>query len=128
MPRSQNGIIWVRDSLTPGLERFPSELQLAIQATFQEQAPRVAEYMKRNAPWNDRTGDARAGLGADFVGDRYFGGSYLRLYHGVPYGIFLETRFAGKYAIIAPTLVSEGDRIMGEMRNLINSMRGLSIV
>jgi hypothetical protein len=103
---------------------MPSKIRQAVSKEFETQAPTVESYMKANAPWNDQTGAARAGLRAEFIGDRHVERLAIRMFHGVSYGIFLETRNAGKYAIIAPTLLDEGDRIMGEMRGLLNRITG----
>ena len=124
MPRGSgtSGIIWVRNEISPHLMELPSKLRKQIAKEFAAEAPKVQEYMKRNAPWQDRTGDARAGLTAVYVGDRFVERSVIRLSHGVPYGIFLETRNAGRYAIIVPTLVDEGNRIMEDMGGLLERL------
>jgi hypothetical protein len=119
-----NRIVWTRNDITPNLNALPSKLRQQISKEFQAQAPRVESYAKRNAPWKDRTGAARNGLTAEFVGDRFFERQAIRVFHTVPYGIFLEVKNAGKYAVIVPTIVSEGDRIMGDMRNLLGRITG----
>lgn len=69
-------------------------------------AAQLAEDMethaRENAPWTDRTGDARGGLAGEVEVD----GDTVRatLVHGVDYGIWLENRFNGRYAIIGPTM------------------------
>ncbi|MBO7695442.1 MAG: hypothetical protein J6T10_22685 [Methanobrevibacter sp.] len=53
----------------------------------------LEEYMKRNAPWNDRTGEARRNLKAEFIDDftpDRFKEFSIKLSHGVSYGVFLE--------------------------------------
>lgn len=117
-------IVWTRDTLTPGIQQMPSKIRQAVGAKFRTQAPKVQSYMKRNASWNDRTGAARNGLQAEFIGDRHIERQAIRLFHGVTYGIYLETRFAGKYAIIVPALRDEGDRIMSEMGGLLSRLTG----
>ena len=58
--------------------------------------------MKDNAPWTDRTGNARNGLAATSgaEGDLHV----LVLYGQVPYQIYLELKNSGEYAIIWPTV------------------------
>lgn len=65
-------------------------------------APQIEEYAKLNAPWEDRTGDARAGLTAevDTEGEEVV----ISLSHSVGYGLYLETIESGQFAIIMPTL------------------------
>lgn len=59
--------------------------------------------MKRNASWKDRTGNARKGLYAIVGRDGTF--VFVELGHGkgIHYGIWLENRWNGRFAIIMPT-------------------------
>jgi hypothetical protein len=58
--------------------------------------------MKSNAKWTDRTGNARQGLNADVQVST--NNVAIVLYHTVPYGVFLEVRWGGRYAIILPAM------------------------
>lgn len=60
-------------------------------------------YAKDNASWTDRTANARQTLHA-FVEELSNEIVVLYLAHGMTYGVFLEVRFAGRYAIIWPTI------------------------
>jgi hypothetical protein len=73
-------------------------------------ATRAEAYARSNAPWTDRTSNARNGLFAKAERDR----PYYRIIvaHSVPYGIWLEVRFSGRYAIIRPTVDHEGPELM----------------
>ncbi len=71
----------------------------------------VRDFMVENAPWQDRSGKARAGLDTDVGGNQH--GSWLILFHKVPYGVYLEgfnpdtqapMAAAGRWAIIEPTI------------------------
>lgn len=75
---------------------------------------RIEAFMKVSAPWTDRTGNARAGMRAEYEGER-FGPHYIRLWGSMPYNIWLEVRFAGKYAIILPTIIAYGPKIMATL-------------
>lgn len=58
-------------------------------------------FARANASWQDRTGDARRGLaGVPFADAGQVGASIV---HTVPYGIFLENKHNGAYAIITRT-------------------------
>ena len=65
----------------------------------------MVAWAKSNAPWEDRTGAARRELQGAVVwnDDTHF---TIFLGHGneIYYGIWLEVRWGGKYAIILPTL------------------------
>lgn len=61
----------------------------------------MEKFAKENAPWTDRTTDARQGLsGEAFTDGGVVGASIV---HTVPYGIWLENRFERRYAIVGPT-------------------------
>lgn len=112
-------LIW-KDGITPGLKKGADRVQEAAWRTAQYSAPRVESYMKINAPWTDRTGNARNGLAArayregDEIG--------IVLFHQVPYGIYLETRFDGRYGIINPTIESMGPEVMSLFNRLLERM------
>lgn len=74
-----------------------------VMTLFGERAEAAA---RANAPWDDRTGDARAGLTAEvFMED---GLITLELYHTVEYGEWLEVIQDGRFAVIMPTLEALG--------------------
>ena len=80
-----------------------------LHALLQNWAGTMEGYAKSNAPWTDRTGNARQGLhgGVDTDGDRFV----LYLSHGVEYGIWLELAHGGNYAIVRPTADAHLPRI-----------------
>jgi hypothetical protein len=76
-------------------------------------------WMKTNAPWTDQTTNARNGLSARYAGSS--GGVHtMVLFHQVDYGIWLEVRWEGKYAIIDPALKEWGPRVMQDLVNLLD--------
>lgn len=83
-----------------------------------EQAEAMEQYAKANAPWTDRTGDARERLHATVEETGPIG--TIVLSHGVPYGLWLEIANGGRYAIIAPTIDVFGPRVMRSLQNMIN--------
>jgi hypothetical protein len=92
----------------------------AIHVLFQYEARNVESYMRSNAPWQDQTGNARNGLSArPFQTATNVG---IDLFHTVPYGIWLETRFSGQYAIIVPTINAKAPEIMSSVRGLLGRM------
>lgn len=109
---------WYYDSLTPRLLAFPVVLDKAIGERLEDLASEVEDYMKANAPWGDRSGAARAGLTADYVDGGIFQHAIV-LYHTVDYGIWLEIRWNGQYAIIVPTMEKFGPEVMAGMGGLI---------
>ncbi len=83
---------------------------------IQASAKDVMEYMmtycegkaKHNAPWTDRTGNARNSITGTILEDDLKNGRVVgALYIGMDYGLYLELSNQGKYAIIGPTLIQE---------------------
>lgn len=104
---------------------FPAMASKYTQAIFQsgrqvayDQAEAMENYAKQNAPWTDRTGDARERLHATVEETGPIG--TIVLSHGVDYGLWLEIANGGRYAIIAPTIDVYGPIVMRSLQNMIN--------
>lgn len=132
MPKNEPGIEWDMTDIKLNVKKLPAGIGRAIGVLFQREAVNVQDYARSHAPWTDRTGNARNGL---FAVARSGGGGRnnlgqfqgatqheIVLYHTVPYGIWLEVRFAGKNAIINPTIQHEGPRIMSATEKLLQRM------
>ncbi len=74
-------------------------------------------YAKQTAPWTDRTGAARQGLTGLAV--KAATGVTIILAFSVHYGIFLELKNAGKYAVIIPTLEKHYAEIFQAVKALV---------
>lgn len=109
-------IVW-SDGITPALKTAKERTLRAANAAAQSMAPEVENYAKINAPWNDQTGNARNGLAARAYQDRDEVG--IVIYHQVSYGIWLETRFGGKNAIIEPTIQAMSPKVMARFDRLL---------
>jgi hypothetical protein len=107
------GVNWYYDTLTPRMAAFQVVMEEVFEEIMEQAAQEVQEYAQTNAPWDDRSGEARQGLTADFSNE----GNELTivLYHTVEYGIWLEIRNSGEYAIILPTIEHMGPTIMGAL-------------
>lgn len=95
--------------LSAQLSTLDDRINRGIAAAFEYQAPRSTARMRTGARWTDRTGNARSGL---FTATKHEGGKHtLLLSQGVSYGIYLETRFSGRYAIVRPEIRLAADDI-----------------
>lgn len=96
--------------LTAPLHAVPEKVDRLIAGVLIRQEGVSSAYMKSNAPWTDRTGNARQGLHAVYgkEGDAHT----LTLAHGVSYGIWLEVRYAGRYAVILDSMQNSGSDVM----------------
>jgi hypothetical protein len=109
-PRSR-GFRWTSDNLSTNLRNATPRIEAAVWSATQYQAMRSENYMRQNARWTDRTSNARNGLQA--IPERAGKGSYrITLTHGVPYGIWLEVRWSGKYGIIPESVRQGGSELM----------------
>jgi len=87
-----------------------------VEAVLEYHAGNAQNQMRTKAPWTDRTGNARGGLFAQVFKEGLTRG--IVLYHTMPYGIWLEVRFSGKYRIIVPTVNTTGKKVMTTLRGL----------
>lgn len=101
--------ITIRNSMAHGIALASVAVPHQIEEEVLDTAVEALEYAQSNAPWNDRTGDARSGLDVDVQME----GNVIvwDMFHSVDYGLYLETRWNGKFAIIMPTLEIYASRI-----------------
>lgn len=104
------------DRLIESIDGYAERIEAAVVAAANVLAKRAEEDAKNNAPWQDRTGDARDGLNA-FV-ERAQNVVTIYLAHGpeINYDIYLETMKGGSLAIIGPTLEALFPIIMDAIR------------
>lgn len=81
----------------------------------------VETHMNTKAPWTDRTGNARSGLAAQAVKEDDNVYSIIMTY-SVNYGIFLEVCNDRKYAILVPTLLLYGPKVIGMTEKLLGRL------
>lgn len=107
---------WKDDDKIRGLiNETDLKVKRLITGQFMYHSDLAAAHAKINAPWTDQTGNARAGLhsGVSIGLSQEFWELYLA--HSVFYGIYLETRWSGKYEIISPTILFIGKMIINRM-------------
>jgi len=115
MPR-RSGVRFNTEQVSARLEKFDERANNGIAAAFEFVAPKSAARMKTEASWTDRTGNARNGL---FTATEHRGNHHsMVLSHGVSYGIYLEARNSGRYAIIRPEI----PRAAADVQRLINKI------
>src|SRR5689334_14768335 len=114
----EGGRITLKDGgLRDKIRRGPKQVHEAAWVTAQTMAPEVENYMKDAAPWHDQTGNARNGLTARAYQEAEEVGIVLA--HGVPYGIYLEVKYSGRYAIIEPAIQHMGPIVMQRYERLL---------
>lgn len=115
---SWQGLAAMAANFTDYMNRFDNNVEQAAHKLAED----MLEYAKANAPWTDHPGeheDARQNLQSAVVADRK-GGYSVFLGHGknVYYGVWLEVRWGGRFAIIVPTIY----KFAPEIGNRIQTM------
>lgn len=80
---------------------------------------------KRNAPWTDRTGNARRTL-AGFAQWDSTGSLLVGIAGHMPYSPRLELHFGGRYAILAPTVDAYAPTILAAVARAVTAQGGIS--
>jgi len=100
-------------------DAYASAIHRGVKAIVDRWAPEIENWMKQNAPWTDRTGNARQTLHTEVeeVVDEMV---EIIMAHGVYYGIYLELCNAGRYAIINPALDHFAPKIWQDVRRMLS--------
>lgn len=134
----QSGIYWVTppERLAEAIDAYGKRVLIAVLAVAVQFGRIAADESRRNAIWQDRTGNARSGLyyavdglgAAPIIGEvdqgalELTGGDIemlaagdneviVALSHTVWYGKFLEIGMGGRYAIIMSTIEANLPRL-----------------
>lgn len=87
---------------------------------FEGLSEQVLAHAQAYAPWEDRTGEAREGLGVEVYEEN--GDVYLDLFHTVDYGLWLETIQNGRFATIMPTLETYAGQLFADAGGAVTSV------
>lgn len=112
---------WVGDrDVMRGMDLYARKVRQVLRQIADYWGGVLEAYAKANAPWEDQTGNARQALHA-FVEEVSRDESVIiYLSHGVDYGLWLEIRFAGRYAIIWPTIEEHIPQIRSMIRSVFS--------
>ena len=113
-----NKLFTADNTLARGIAQFEFKMTEGFEEIIRAFRDELVDYARTNAPWEDRTGEARSGLNAEFYGDEGFMG--ITLFHTVDYGPWLELRWGGKYAIIIPTIETLGPELLERMQRMMD--------
>jgi hypothetical protein len=98
------------EEMLANMDEYGRRVKLALVKVAQYWEPIIEAEAKENAPWTDRTANARQGLRA-FHQELTEGSVILYLKHSISYGVYLELMYQGRYAIIMDTLEAHYGRI-----------------
>lgn len=107
----------MRQAYGPGARQYESAVRQAVFQLLQYYGGVAQQDAQHNAPWTDRSGNARQTLRgyADENGD------VLRmvLKHGMPYGVYLETKNGGRWGIVTRTVEDLADDVFRAVVTLL---------
>lgn len=123
MPQAQTGIRWVvpPETLANAIERYGDRVITSVTAVAGRVAAEMANSARANAPWTDRTGNARTGLFGTAERDMAQKIVTIFLSHSpvLDYPIWLELANAGNYAILMRTIEAHLPELRAELDALL---------
>lgn len=104
------------DEVKRDLRSWATKQRAAVVALAGNWAGQLEGRAKTNAPWQDRTANARNGLfgSTEIRGNEVF----IRLGHSMEYGVFLELARDGKHAVLKPTIDAATPEIFKSYKRL----------
>ncbi len=104
------------DEVTKNLEAWAERQRAAVVMLAKNWAGQLEGRAKQDAPWTDRTSNARNGLfgSTEVRGNDVF----IRVAHSMEYGVSLELGYDGRYAILKPTINKAAPEIERTYRRL----------
>lgn len=128
-----HGNVMDASEVVSGLYKFQIATHKLVLVYMEQEADLITQYMKENAPWEDRTHTARDSLVAHSDADNVAGGmTEIRMTlespahndRGQEYGNFLEdgTSHARPYPILEPTMRLRVPFALTGMKLLLNQM------
>jgi len=106
------------EEVARNLDAWAERVYAAVLALVKRHERDIEGWMKENAPWEDRTGNARQGL----VAYTRMGGEGISLYmaHTVDYGVYLELRQGkGRRPILVPARDEVAPKIVEDLQQLL---------
>lgn len=115
--------VYETENTLRSLTVLDDRLDRAVAGVVKWRSHAAVSWMKQNAPWTDRTGNARATLRAETEHIPKVA-HIIHVFGMMPYQIWLEIRQGGQYAIIIPTLRDQGPKLMATLEKLFSRMGG----
>lgn len=107
---ASKGVVWDTDHMQKRIVALPVLLEAGLSVVAERVADESQDFARVNAPWEDQTTNARGGLFAKAINNP--GRHVVVVYHTMPYGVWLELRWNGKFGIIPETIQHGGLRMM----------------
>lgn len=118
---NKSGFTMISNPIPERLAALRAGLPAVITKAVEFNANDGQNFMRDNAPWTDRTGNARQGLfGRSFKRGQW--GWTIVLFHSVPYGIWLEIAMDRKYKIVEPAWRRTGQQVMADLNHIMRAV------
>ena len=123
---SKGGLTWTSDTLTANFSQASNRAVQYLARTTEYYSFRSETYAKSKAKWTDRTGNARGSLSGTYEANISSNSARfeITISHGMPYGIWLELRWNGKFAIINKTVENQGKAFFDTANRVMAKMFG----
>ncbi len=107
--------IRVKNNFNP--QKAAKQVKAAIGAYADTAAKKMEAEAKKNAPWQDRTGNARNSILGNFgwQGDK----AVITLSGNMDYSVYLELAHEKKYAILKPTIDRNAPEVIKGYQKLV---------
>ena len=119
MASRRAGIRWVRppSDLARAIEQYGDRVILAVTLVAERIATIMQNEARANAPWTDRTGNARSGLFGAAERDVAQKLVVIYLSHGpdIDYGVWLELANQGRFSIVMKTILAHLPELKAEL-------------
>lgn len=115
-------VIWVRDPVSawvPGYTAWVASLRASVRPIIEGRMEEIDAWMKENAPWKDRTGNARRSLHTEL--EEMLEGYVLYFLYSIPifYSVYLEYDHQGRFSILEPALDHWGPILLNDLRSAL---------
>lgn len=111
--------MFIVDGIGPVLDFMAATTATRVTEAVREGALELEAYARMNAPWADRTGEARSGLSTEVSNE--MGEIVIDLFHTAEHGQWLEVIQDGRFAIIMPTLEALAPEIFAKAGAMVIS-------
>lgn len=106
-----------QNTLSEIVSGIKKQADSALNSVCETGAERMENYAKKNAPWTDRTGNARRTLEGFTDVDRHT--RYIGVCGNMEYSPSLEMLYGKKYAILYPAVQEETHYILARLANTV---------
>lgn len=121
----ENGIVIDPNSINTviaNIEDYTKKLQAGLLIITKQVAIKMENWAKTNAPWTDRTTNARRGLFADADWENVTK-LVVSMSHTVDYGPMLELAYERKYAILERAIEQYKDEFIEQWSKIIKETK-----